>query len=159
MKLNSLDELFEFLSYKGLKISDLEFSVGGRDTSPTVTEEYKSETTCSSSDNDTAVAPTNVFEGKLLTFNGNPSIPIQESDEDIIYVQDFETVPNSCHMGKINLLNRELYGGICTEGDNSKIDLLIEYNHHGNTITVRKDFKLKKVSENQQEKVLLNITE
>ena len=157
MRLNSLDELFEFLSYEKLKISDLDIRVAASDSGTECS--IGADATKSSLHENTATVQDKKTKGSIVNLHGSPSIDIEEGVEDIIYVKDFESIPNSCHVGKLQLLDRELYAGMCTEGDESKIDLLIEYVKDSETVTFKKSFKLAKVTENQEEKIILNIKE
>jgi len=157
MKLDSLDQLVEFLSYKNLKISDLDIQVSTEESIPSSVNESVNKDSVSVEN--MSYPSHNGGTGVITNLNGNPSISIEEGQDNIIYVKNFESIPNSCHMGKINLLERELYAGICTENEASKINLSVQYQRDGQTITVERAFKLEKVEENQEEKIVLNISE
>lgn len=156
MKLDSLDQLVEFLNYKGLKISDLSFSVN---TDSSINE---SQSIPTKTDNSSIEKPKKLWEqptkARITSLQGSPQVTIRESDTDVIYVKDFESIPNSCHMGKINMLDRELYAGICTEGDDSKISLSVSYYKGETLVETTRQFKMVKIQENQEEEILLNIS-
>lgn len=150
MKVDSLDQLVEFLNYKGLKVSDLNFSINTTEEPLEVVKESPAVET-----------PPKIKElpkARITSLQGNPQISLIENNEDIIFVKDFEAIPNSCHMGKIRMLDRELYAGICTEGDDSKIALTVSYYEGDSMITTTRQFKMIKIQENQEEQILLNIS-
>jgi len=157
MKFTSLDDLVEYLKHENIKISDLEFST------PNHTE--KSDTKGSEKNKDkkedTVKESIESIRGaRIKSFYGDPEIPLVESNENILYVNEFTSIPNSCHMGKINILDREVYAGICSESDDSKIDLVVEYEDaSGEAKIIRETFKLKTTPHNTSEKILLNIQE
>lgn len=153
MKLDSLDQLVEFLNYKGLRISDLDFTV---DRSSSTIEETKTNKSRECRISESVVAP--ATKAKITSLQGSPNVMLRESDKDVIYVKDFEAIPNSCHMGKINMLGRELYAGICTEGDESKISLSVSYYSGDSLVETTRQFKVVKIQENQEEQILLNIS-
>lgn len=155
MKLDSLDQLVEFLNYKGLKISDLSFSVDNNSSKNNNPEPNNITTESVKSTEQLWEQPT---KARITSLQGNPQVTIKESDADKIYVKDFESIPNSCHMGKINILDRELYAGICTEGDSSKITLSVSYYKGENLIETTRQFEMVKIQENQEEEILLNIS-
>lgn len=154
MKLDSLDQLVEFLNYKGLRISDLDFSID-KSTATRIEERTERPRTRSCVVSESAVP---VTKAKITNLQGNPDVMLKESDKDVIFVKDFESIPNSCHMGKINILDRELYAGICTEGDESKISLSVAYYSGDSLVETTRQFKIVKIQENQEEQILLNIS-
>ncbi len=156
MKLDSLDQLVEFLNYKGLKVSDLTFSVN-EDSSIKESQKITTESKIST-DEPTQLREYSTNKARITSLQGSPEVTIRESDTDVIYVKDFESIPNSCHMGKINMLDRELYAGICTEGDDSKISLSVSYYKGETLVETIRQFKMVKIQENQEEEILLNIS-
>lgn len=152
MKLDSLDQLVEFLNYKGLRISDLDFSI---DKNVPQVEETKDKTVSQCQISESSIP---VTKAKITSLQGSPAVMLRESDKDVIFVKDFESIPNSCHMGKINMLDRELYAGICTEGDESKISLSVSYYSGDSLVETTRQFKIVKIQENQEEQILLNIS-
>lgn len=157
MKFTSLDDLVEYLKHEDIKISDLEFKkAGSKDSSKKDDKEESKES------NDKKEVKENyssdpTMVAKIRSFSGDPEIPLEESDQNILYVSEFSSIPNSCHMGQISLLEREVYAGICTEEEDSKLDLVIEYvDSNGQLQTISDTFLLRETPHNTSEKLLLN---
>lgn len=86
---------------------------------------------------------------KILTFYDSPEIKTGYGDKNIIYVEDFTTLDNACHMGEVKILGRSVYAAICSEGESSKISLEIETPKG----IILEDFELKKASDKDGERL------
>lgn len=93
--------------------------------------------------------------GYITNLHDSPPIKITKGDKNIIFVKEFEYIPDACHMGKIEILNRNLISGICSFNDQSTIKLNIKYKDS----YINEEFILQKVSEDQEEKIILNSKE
>jgi len=67
----------------------------------------------------------------IKTFSDKPTIKYTMGDEDKIIVEDFEKIDDSCMMGKLKFMGREIYAGICTENGVSKISLNVDIGNTG----------------------------
>ena len=98
-------------------------------------------------------APLEEEFAEIINLNENPRIAIEEGTENVIYVKNYEFIDNSCYMGKISLLDREnVIMGICTENEESKVKLSLKFHD----VIIDETFTLKTISENQEEKIILN---
>lgn len=61
----------------------------------------------------------------IKSFSDNPILEYATGEDNIIIVEDFERIEDSCMMGKLSFMGREIYGGICTENNVSKIHLKV----------------------------------
>lgn len=164
MKFSNFDELIKYLKDEDLYISDLEFTKSEQKKGKPKegSEGSDSQKNRENNKEERGVKESTIgeYKAKIKSFSDNPEIPLELSNENIIYVNEFTSIPNSCHMGKIRLLNREVYAGICNEDDNSKLDLMLEYqDSDGNFKTIKEEFTLKKANHNTGEKIVLNTQE
>lgn len=156
MKFTSLDDLVAYLHHENKKISDLEFSCKSDD------DKAADKKTEKKLDED--LVPENMpydaknTIGSITSLHGSPNIVVEKSDgPNVLFVKDFTSIPNSCHMGKIELLGREIYAGICTEGKQSKIELTVETtDNYGNKKIITDTFTLQQTGPNTSEKIMLN---
>lgn len=61
----------------------------------------------------------------IKSFSDSPILEYATGEDNIIIVEDFERIDNSCMMGKLSFMGREIYGGICTEDNVSRIHLKV----------------------------------
>lgn len=64
----------------------------------------------------------------INSLGGTPIVKaIRDSSltENILYVNSFESIPNSCGTGKISFMNREFYSNVCEMNDQAHITLSI----------------------------------
>lgn len=158
MKLGSFDELINFLKENDLRLSQLEFEISEPSDVKACPIVKESDTNCQKA--------SFIFEGSVVSFHDCPTVAVVESDVNEIYVTSYESIPNACHMGKVEFSGRTLYAGICSQttsedslNETSHIELAVKYEKDGVTQHIRRPFKLVKIAENQEEKILINIHE
>lgn len=89
----------------------------------------------------------------IKTFSDKPSIKYTMGDEDKIVVEDFEKIDDSCMMGKLKFMGREVYAGICTEDGVSKISLNVDIGNTGKEEL--KEFIVRKTNGGSPEGIIL----
>lgn len=80
----------------------------------------------------------------INSFSDSPQIKVQLNElveENILFVESYESVPLSCSTGKVSVMGRTVYLNVCeSEADNPVIYLNISLNE---TVYSRVPFKLK----------------
>jgi hypothetical protein len=147
MIFETFDEFFEYIKTNNLSISDFDMSYikEVKETPP------DSETTTveeSAEKDETAVSstPAHSSTAKILNISESPDVPVEYGDENILYVKEFNEIPNACHMGEIELFGRKLYAGICNENDKNVLTgMMLEINENEDTsVFINGNFTLKR---------------
>jgi len=89
----------------------------------------------------------------IKTFSDKPTIKYNMGDANKIVVEDFEKIDDSCMMGKLKFMGREVYAGICTEDGVSKISLNVEIENSGKDEL--KEFIVRKARNSSSEGIIL----
>ncbi|BBA65494.1 predicted ORF [Xanthomonas phage XacN1] len=99
----------------------------------------------------------NVFEGavSIKSFSDAPTIKagIDEAlTENVLYVEDYDSVPMACSTGKVTVLGRTIYTNVCESEDGPTIYLNVMLNEkdHSNV-----PFKLKKTHDSDSDYIML----
>lgn len=91
----------------------------------------------------------------ILSLSSSPSVTAKlvDLEENVIYVDSYESIPLSCSTGKVSLLNRDIYCNVC-EADESGpvIHLSIQINE---SKYANVPFKLKKSLDSNSDYIML----
>lgn len=99
----------------------------------------------------------NVFEGavSIKSFSDAPTIKagIDESlTENVLYVEDYDSVPMSCSTGKVSVLGRTIFTNVCESEDGPTIYLNVALNEADYS---KVPFKLKKTQDSDSDYIML----
>jgi hypothetical protein len=83
---------------------------------------------------------------KLKDFHDKPVFEYTSGDKNLLIVEDFEYIENSCMMGKIRFKDRTIYSGICNEDGQTKVTMNVEKSD-GSTESI--NFELSKSSDSE----------
>lgn len=81
---------------------------------------------------------------KILSLSDSPEIKTKSDkklDENVLYVDDYTSIPNACSTGKVEFMGREIFTNICEDDSGSVIYLNLSLNeevHHGVPFRLRK---------------------
>lgn len=124
MIFESEKELLEFFNKLDLEKSVLVFK--GEDAEEGSTEVTKAEKLSSESVNcDVDVSASS--NALVESFTEKTSLPVKltENNENYLYVENYEAVPNACGTGKLHFDDRIVHMNMCEEGDEAKVELTI----------------------------------
>lgn len=80
----------------------------------------------------------------FMSLSDKPVMEAAIGDENILYVESFESIPNACGVGKIQFMGKTLLTNICEMDGESHITLPIDIDNKG---IYNVTFKLKELSE------------
>jgi hypothetical protein len=110
MKFNNLEELLKYVVHENinLKYTDIEFKTD-------ITESTQ----------------TKPVDGPIFVsmkmFHDSPILEAKMADENVLYVDSFESLKNLCGAGKISLLGKELTVNLCEMDDEAHVTLPIGF--------------------------------
>lgn len=89
------------------------------------------------------------------SFSGSPNITASIDstlDENVLYVDDYDSVPMSCSTGKVTVLGRTIYTNVCESDLGPTIYLNIKLNE---TLHSSVPFKLKKTHDSKSDYIMV----
>lgn len=99
----------------------------------------------------------NIYEGtvSIKSFSDAPTIKVgidEALTENVLYVEDYNSVPMACSTGKVTVLGRTIYTNVCESDDGPTIYLNVMLNEkdHSNV-----PFKLKKTHDSNSDYIML----
>jgi len=139
MKFKSIDDLVRYIVSENINLeySDVEFKT---DLSSPKKEEVK----------ETAVN---------VKFNGlsdRPSVQADLGEENILYVESYESFKNLCGAGKVTMFGKTILSNVCEMDDEAHITLSVDIQEKAN---YNVDFKLKLLSEKAEDAAVIQIKE
>lgn len=144
MKFSNTQELIEYVNIIGedrLKTFDISFKpISVEELVPTVE----------------VPVSFNVFEGavRIKSLAESPTIKAEFDEaltENVLYVDDYDSVPMSCSTGKVTLLGRIIYTNVCESEDGPTIYLNVMLNE---TDYSKVPFKLKKTQDSDSDYIM-----
>lgn len=129
MKFNSLEEMIRYIVTEGVDIKSYNISlddVVSDNTKEAVSEEKEA---------------VNV---KINSFFDMPLIEAAIGDDNVLYVDSFEALKDSCGTGKISVLGRDMVTNLCEMDGEAHIMLSVDFLDKTN---YNVDFKIKLISE------------
>jgi hypothetical protein len=144
MKFSNTQELIEYVNIIGedrLKTFDISFKpISVEDFVPTVE----------------VPVSFNVFEGavSIKSLSDAPTIKAEFDEaltENVLYVEDYNSVPMSCSTGKVTFLGRTIYTNVCESEDGPTIYLNVMLNE---TDYSKVPFKLKKTQDSDSDYIM-----
>lgn len=145
MKFSNTQELIEYVNIIGedrLKTFEITFKpIPAEDYVPTVE----------------VPVPFNVSESavSIKSFSDAPTIKATVDDalnENVLYVDDYDSVPMSCSTGKVTVLGRTIYTNVCESEDGPTIYLNVMLNEKDYSSV---PFKLKKTQDSDSDYIML----
>lgn len=112
MKFNNLEELVKYIFTENIDISNVDIDfVDGRTTS--LSEENTS-------------LPVVELQATIECLSESPLLNINYGDENILYVQSYESLKNSCGAGKITIFDKEIMTNLCEMENEAHVTLPIK---------------------------------
>lgn len=141
MKFNTVQELIEYVHLIG------DDCIQNYDISITPVVEMSTPVTETKTINEGAVS--------IHSFSDSPKVTakLDESlEENVLYVEDYDSVPMSCSTGKVSLLGRTIYTNVCESetGPTIYLNVGLDEAHH-----LSIPFKLKKTCDNDSDYIML----
>ncbi|QDJ96502.1 hypothetical protein Xoosp13_316 [Xanthomonas phage Xoo-sp13] len=145
MKFDSTEALIEYLNIIGperLKMLDITFTP--------INSSTKIDESC------TGISEATEGDVKLLSLSDSPSVTSKfenDLDENVIFVESYESIPLSCSTGKVTFLGRSILTNVCESDDTGPVIYLqISLNEVEHTNV---PFKLKKSADSKSDYIML----
>lgn len=138
MKFKNIDELVRYIIDENINLNytDIEFNTNLNESS--ITNNISK----------------NIIEIKLFSLSDQPVCEAELGDENILYVESYESLKNICGAGKICMFGKTILSNICEIDDVAHLNMLIDFNKNNN---YNIPFKLKLLSEKPENAKLIQL--